>query len=268
MRVAAALFVVIAIASVSSMLAWGSRVYAQSSAVTTGAVDTLSGAARVPAPGIQDKTPYLSTISKTIADEASRLRNDAAGWNQKLQELEVDIDKAQDVETMSRQIEECLVVLRAGADRVAPKSEARVSLRKQEGALRDLASRAEVHSDPGIRKTAGYFQQKTTELHELNRSMEETRIRLIGEIDRLEKVKVQIEFNRGGGQIGESVKAGQATLNTIQAIAGDTQRLATDLDTFGRTPAASAPSSASPTTPPAAAKPPDSANPAEARKRR
>src|SRR4029077_9562491 len=117
-----------------------------------------------------------SSISKTIGDETSRLQNDAAGWDQRLQELETDIDKPQDVGTTAQQIEECLVILRAGADRLGPTSETRVALRKQEGAIRDVASRAEVHSDAGVRKTATFFQQKTTDLRALNRSIEETRI--------------------------------------------------------------------------------------------
>jgi hypothetical protein len=45
-------------------------------------------------------------------------------------------------------------VLRAAAGRLAPDAETRVTLRKQEVAVRDLAIRAEVHPDPEIRKTA------------------------------------------------------------------------------------------------------------------
>ena len=40
---------------------------------------------------------------------------------------------------------------------VGPDAETRVTLRKQEVAVRDLAIRAEVHADPEIRKTARYF---------------------------------------------------------------------------------------------------------------
>ena len=118
-----------------------------------------------------------------------------------------------------------------------------------------------MHSDPGIRKTAIFFQQKVTELRALNRSIEETRILLTAEIDRLEKLKVQVEFNHGGGQIGDTVKRAQATLNRIQVIVGDAQRLANDLNGFGRTPAASA-------HPAAAVTPPETTNPTDARKRR
>jgi hypothetical protein len=214
------------------------------------------GAKAAAAPNVKDKNFDPSTISKAIVDEVSRLKNDAAGWSEKLQELELDLKKnQQDVEATGKDIDECLVVLRAAADRLAPGAEARVTLRKQEVAVRDLAIRAEVHSDPEFRKTAGYFQQKTIELHALNRSVEETRIRLITQIDRLEELKVQLEFNRGAGQVGESVKGGQASLDSIQAITASAQRFANDLDGFGRTPAV-------------AIKPAEATNPVEARKRK
>ena len=103
-----------------------------------------------------------------------------------------------------------------------------------EVAVRDLAIRAEVHPDPEIRKTAGYFQQKTTELHALNRSVEEIRTRLVTQIDRLEELKIQLEFNRTAAQIGEVVKGGEVSLDDIQAITEDAQRIAADLDGFGR----------------------------------
>src|SRR5207342_3750065 len=100
--------------------------------------------------------------------------------------------KNQDVEATSKNINECLVVLRAAAGRLAPDAETGVTLRKQEVAVRDLAIRAEVHPNPDIRKTAGYFQQKTTELHALNRSFEEIRTRLATQIDRLEELTIQL----------------------------------------------------------------------------
>jgi hypothetical protein len=143
------------------------------------------------APNVKDQS--ASTISKAVVHDTTRLKDDATGWAHKLQELELDLKlqldlkKNQDVEATSKNINECLVVLRAAAGRLAPDAETRVTLRKQEVAVRDLAIRAEVHPDPEIRKTAGYFQQKTTELHALNRSVEEIRTRLITQIDRLEE---------------------------------------------------------------------------------
>jgi hypothetical protein len=197
--------------------------------------------------------------------ETARLKDDATGWAHKLQELaldlklQLDLKKNQDVEATVKNINECLVVLRAAAGRLAPDAETRVTLRKQEVAVRDLAIRAEVHPDPEIRKTAGYFQQKTTELHALNRSVEEIRTRLVTQIDRLEELKIQLEFNRTAAQIGEAVKGGEVSLDDIQGITEDAQRIAADLDGFGR-------ASAVITEPAEAVKPVEVAKPVEVKK--
>ena len=199
---------------------------------------TRAPSAAAAAPNVKHQS--LSTISKAIVQEMTRLKDDATGWAHKLQELELDLKlqldlkKNQDVEATVKNINECLVVLRAAAGRLAPDAETRVTLRKQEVAVRDLAIRAEVHPDPEIRKNAGYFQQKTTELHALNRSVEEIRTRLITQIDWLEELKIQLEFNRTAAQIGEAVKGGEVSLDDIQAIAEDARRIAADLDGFGR----------------------------------
>ena len=221
--------------SEASPLILQANVDAQSGPMTT-VIQTPSAAAA--APNLKDQSP--STISKAMVHETTRLKDDATGWAHKLQELELDLKlqldlkKNQDVEATGKNINECLVVLRAAAGRLAPDAETRVTLRKQEVAVRDLAIRAEVHPDPEIRKTAGYFQQKTTELHALNRSVEEIRTRLVTQIDRLEELKIQLEFNRTAAQIGEVVKGGEVSLDDIQAITEDAQRIAADLDGFGR----------------------------------
>jgi hypothetical protein len=274
MRVKRALIVGGAIAFVSVIFSLGTRAEAQTSPVATGGQGASSKAAVAVGTDVKDKNFDLGNVSKALVDEASRLSNDAAGWGRKLQELELEFNKnQQDDETIAKNVDETLIVLRAAASRLAPDAEARVTLRKEEGALRELASRAEVHSHPEIRKSAGYFQQKTTELHALNRSVEETRIQLISQIDRLEELKAELEF-RGAGQIGDSVMRGQATLSSIQVIAANAQRLASDLDGFGRTPSAEAKpadvtNSVQATKSPAAAtKPADATNPAPATKRR
>jgi hypothetical protein len=216
-----------AIAFLSSILILGLQAYAQTSPPATGARKD-SDATAVAAPSVKDKNLPLTTISKAIVNEASRLKNDAAGWDQKLQELELDLKKnQQDVEAIAKDIADCLVVLRTAADHLAPEAEARGTFRNQEGALREIASRAEVHSDPAVRKTAGYFQRETTELRALNRSIEETRIELITQIDRLEG---QLEFNGGAGQMSELVRGVRAILNGIQAIAANALQLANSLD--------------------------------------
>ena len=228
----------------ASLLIVQARVDAQTGTPMTTGVQAPSAAA---APNVKDQRFGPSTISKAMIHETMRLKDDAAGWARKLQELgldlklqelELDLQKNQDVEAKGKDIDECLVVLRAAAGRLAPDAETEVTLRKQEVAVRDLAIRAEVHPDADIRKTAGYFQQKTTELHALNRSVEEIRTRLVTQIDRLEELKIQLEFNRTAAQIGEAVKGGEVSLDNMQAIIEDAQRIAADLDGFGRASAA------------------------------
>ena len=238
--------------SEASPLILRANVDAQSGSPMTTVTQAPSAAAA--APNVKDQSP--STISKAMVHETTRLKDDATGWAHKLQELELDLNlqldlkKNQDVEVAGKDINECLVVLRAAAGRLAPDAETRVTLRKQEVAVRDLAIRAEVHPDPEIRKTAGYFQQKTTELHALNRSVEEIRTRLVTQIDRLEELKMTT------AQIGEAVKGGEVSLDNIQAITEDAQRIAADLDGFGR-------ASTVLTEPSEAAKPFEVANPVE-----
>ena len=186
-------------------------------------------------------------------------------WAHKLQELELDLNlqldlkKNQDLEATGKDINECLVVLRAAAGRLAPDAETRVTLRKQEVAVRDHAIRAEVHLDPEIRKTASYFQQKTTELHALNRSFEEIRTRLVTQIDRLAELKIQLGIVTAA-QIGEAVKGGEVSLDDIQGITEHARRIAADLDGFGR-------ASAVTTEPAEAVKPVEVAKPAEVKVR-
>jgi hypothetical protein len=223
---------------------------------------TQAPSAAAAAPNVKDQSP--STISKAMVHETTRLKDDATGWAHKLQELELDLNlqldlkKNQDLEATGKDINECLVVLRAAAGRLAPDAETRVTLRKQEVAVRDRAIRAEVHLDPEIRKTAGYFQQKTTELHVLNRSFEEIRTRLVTQIDRLEELKIQLGIVTAA-QIGEAVKGGEVSLDDIQGITEDAQRIAADLDGFGR-------ASAVITEPAEAVKPVEVAKPVEVKK--
>jgi hypothetical protein len=252
----------------ASLLILQAHVDEQTGSPMTTGVQAPSAAAAA-APNVKDQSFGPSTISKAMIHETMRLKDDAAGWAQKLQELELDLklqeleldlQKNQDVEAKGKDIDECLVVLRAAAGRLAPDAETAVTLHKQEVAVRDLAIRAEVHPDADIRKTAGYFQQKTTELHALNRSVEEIRTRLVTQIDRLEELKIQLEFNRTAAQIGEAVRGGEVSLDNIQAIIEDAQRIAADLDGFGR-------ASAVVTEPAEAAKPVEVAKPDELKKR-
>ena len=263
MRLTGALIFAGAIASVSSILNY-SCVDAQTNS-TAASGPYISSKAAAATADTKDKDFDLSAVSKAIVDEASSLKNDAAVWDQKMQELELDFNKSQqDDEATAKDVDESLLVLQAAAGRLGPDAEARVTLRKQEGALRELASRAEVHSLSEIRKTAGYFQQKTTELHALNRSIEETRMGLMTQIGLLQELKVQLEFNRAAGQIGELLKRGEGGLNSIKVIAANAQQLANDLAGFGRTPAAAGQSTDGKNAAQATKTPAAAAKPAEA----
>jgi hypothetical protein len=103
-----------------------------------------------------------------------------------------------------------------------------VTLHEQEVAVRDIAVRAEVHLAPEIRNTASYFQQMS--LRALNRSVEETRTRLVTQIDRLENLDSPLEFDR----ISQVVEDSEASLGNIESIAEDAQRITADLDRHRR----------------------------------
>ena len=111
-----------------------------------------------------------------------------------------------------------------------------------------------------------YFQQKATELRALNRSIEEIRTRLVTQIDRLEELKIQLEFNRTVAQITEAVKSGKISIDNIQAITASAQRIAADLAGFGRASAVvSEPNEVTKSA--EAAKPVEAARPVEVKKR-
>jgi hypothetical protein len=241
------------IALFSLTLVWHTQVDAQSHETATGTrEDTLGAASAVPRTA-KDKSFDPTTVAKSIVDEASRLKSDAAEWGQKLQDLEADLRNNQNVDGAVKDVDQYLAVLRTVADRLTPNSETRVTLRKQEDAIRDLAIRAEVHPDQAIRKTAGHFQQKTSDMHAINRSLEEIRIRLVTGIDRLEELKVQLEFNHAAAQNDESLKEGKVSVDNIQSLTADAQRLASDLQNFSGTP-------------PVLATPPEASKPADAKK--
>jgi hypothetical protein len=221
-----------ATSSEASRLSLGANVDAQSTRPMTTVTQSLSAAAAVP--NVKDQS--LSSISKAMVHETTRLKDDATGWAHKLQELELDLKlqldlkKNQDVEATGKDLNECLVVLRSAAGRLAPDAEARLTLHKQEVAVRDLAVRAEVHPAAEIRKTANYFQQRASELRALNRSVEETRTRLVTQIDRLENLKIPLEFDR----ISQVVKDSEVSLDNIQRVVEDAHRIAADLELHRR----------------------------------
>src|SRR5262245_25937740 len=141
-----------ATASGASPLILQANVDAQSGSPMTTVTQAASMAATAP-----DVKESPSTISKAMVSETTRLKDDATGWAHKLQELELDLKlqldlrKNQDAEATGKDINECLVVLRAAAGRLVPDAETRVTLRKLEVAVRERGISREVHRDPEIR---------------------------------------------------------------------------------------------------------------------
>ena len=113
--------------SEASPLILRANVDAQSGSPMTTVTQAPSAAAA--APNLKDQSP--STISKALVHETTRLKDDATGWAHKLQELELDLKKDQDVEAKRKDIDDCLVVLRAAAGRLAPDAETRVAFRNR-----------------------------------------------------------------------------------------------------------------------------------------
>jgi hypothetical protein len=125
--------------SEASLLILQADVDAQTGSPMTRGVQAPSTAAAA-APNVKDQSFGPSTISKAMGHEATRLRDDAAGWARKLQELELDLKKNQDVEAKGKDIDECLVVLRAAAGRLAPDAETEVTLRNRRSPFATLRS--------------------------------------------------------------------------------------------------------------------------------
>lgn len=101
-------------------LVWHTEVDAQSHETATGTREDTSGAASAVPRTAKDKSFDPSTVAKNIVDEASRLKNDAVEWGQKLQGLEADLQNNQNVDGAVKDVGQYLVVLRTEADLLVP----------------------------------------------------------------------------------------------------------------------------------------------------
>ncbi len=91
MRLVRTLIVASVTTFVLSLLTPGGGVDAQTNLIVTGEPDSTSSPATAAAPSIKGRNFDLNAISKAIVDQASRLKNDATGWDEKFQELELDL---------------------------------------------------------------------------------------------------------------------------------------------------------------------------------
>ena len=195
---------------------------------------TQAPSAAAAAPNLKDQSP--STISKALVHETTLLKDDATGWARKLQELELHLKKDQDVEAEGKDINECLVVSPpAAVGRLAPDAWSQGGIAQTGGRHSRPCDPRGGASGPDNRNTRRLFSTKDDPTAGLdNCSVEEIRTRLVTQIDRLEELKIQLEFNRTAAQIGEAVKGGEVSLDDMQAITEDARRIAADLDGFGR----------------------------------
>jgi hypothetical protein len=110
MRLTGALIFAGAIASSSILNSW--RVDAQTNSTAASGPHASSKAAVAGTADSKDKNFDLNVVSKAIVDEASRLENEAAGWNQKMQKLELELNRSQqDGEVTAKGVDESLLVL-------------------------------------------------------------------------------------------------------------------------------------------------------------
>jgi hypothetical protein len=63
-----------------------------------------------------------------------------------------------------------------------------------------------------------------------------TRIQLLVQIDQLQELKEELNFNHAAAQNGDPLNGAKTSLEHLQALTADAQRVANDLDSFGANP--------------------------------
>jgi hypothetical protein len=175
----------------------------------------------------------LATVSKLLAEQASRLKDDAAARDMQLQALQGELQKNQNIDSLEKNIDQFVLLMRGAAERLAPAAEFRSVFTKLEATIRNYASRAESNLDPEVRKTSEYFGQRAADISSMMRSAEETRTHLLLHIDRLLAMRDRLRFNRSATLVDEITKGGQIYLDEMRTLAASAQRLANNLDNFG-----------------------------------
>jgi hypothetical protein len=175
----------------------------------------------------------FATASKSIAEQASRLKDDAAKRDVQLQELDDGLQQnLQDTEAKGRIIDEFVLLMREAAERLAPAAEFRTAFASLETKIRSYANQAETNPDPEVRKTAEYFRQRAADITAIIRAAEETRSHLSIHIDRLLPIKDRLRLGRSPAELQENINGGQVYLDDMRALAAGTQRVADNLDNF------------------------------------
>jgi DNA repair exonuclease SbcCD ATPase subunit len=80
------------------------------------------------------------------------------------------------------------------------------------------------------------FGRRSREIARLESDAEETRTRLVAQIDRLERLRDRLRYTRAASEVEAFVKNARSYLDHVKAIADDAQHLASGLENFGKPP--------------------------------
>jgi uncharacterized phage infection (PIP) family protein YhgE len=198
-------------------------------------VSATAYAQSAPSPSSPAGKTDMGEIAKSLGDDALKLKQETERGLQRLDELEGQLRaNQQNTANAKKTVEELLSLLREGADRLAPARVYRSTLKAEEDTVRDYANRAAANTDSEIRNKAGWFKDRADEIAAIQSEAEQLRTRLISEIDRLEKQKVQLEFAVAATQIEQFIKNAHEYLDTVSKMATGAKNLADKIgNTFG-----------------------------------
>jgi hypothetical protein len=170
------------------------------------------------------------STSKAMGEAATRLKEDAAERDKRMQELVLDLKHTQeDPGAVQKNLNEIILLLQEAADRLGPDAETRKLLAREGAGVRVSGIQAEADLDREIRQRAPYLQQKTAEIEALSRDAEEVRTRLVTQIDLIEELKERTQFGGAPPRIDEPAKNVAAYFQALQTMATRIERVANEI---------------------------------------
>lgn len=177
------------------------------------------------------------STSKAMGEAASRLKEDAAERDKRMQELVLDLKRSQeDSGAIQKDLNEIILLLQEAADRLGPDAEARKLLAREGAGVRISGIQAEADLDREIRQRAPYLQQKAAEIEALSRDAEEVRTRLVTQIDQIEELKERVQFSGAMPRIDEPAKSVAGYFQALQSMATRIERLANEVYNYDGNP--------------------------------
>jgi hypothetical protein len=181
------------------------------------------------------------STSKAMGEAATRLKEDAAERDKRLQELVLDLKRSQEESGgVLKDLNEIILLLQEAADRLGPDAETRKLLAKEAAGVRISGIQAEADLDREIRQRAPYLQQKAAEIEAVGRDAEEVRTRFVTQIDLIEEMKERTQFGGAMPRIDEPARNVANYFQALQAMATRIERLANDIYNYDGNPPKSA----------------------------